>query len=126
MPADEDVANYLEDQTFGTVGTDIFYSRFPNEPDDCVCVFQSSGRPPMPWLSLESPGISIIVRGTDPDTTRIKANEIFKALAGLIHQTWDGVKYHSFESMGSPSNVIEPQTNRSLWSFSFIVLKDME
>lgn len=41
---EKDMADYLEDQGYGTVGTDIFYNEQPADVDNCITVFEQPGR----------------------------------------------------------------------------------
>jgi len=126
MPADNDIADHLATLGHGTVGTDIFYSSLPDSPDVCVCVIQTGGQRPAPWEDLEYPGIQIVVRDSDSDVARTKAEAIFADLAGLTHTTINTRIYHYFESTGSPNDVGLDEKNRRLITIPFIVTKDME
>ena len=37
----KDIADYLDTNSFGTVGTDIFLSNLPSSPDSCIAVYQN-------------------------------------------------------------------------------------
>lgn len=129
MPADADIAEYLEDQGYGTVGTDIFAGQMPDYPDSCILVAQTAGRPPDYLGEQEYPGIQIRVRGTDHDTVYAIASNIFDLLHGAHSLTLETRKYHRIDATGSISGPqVDPQDSEARVEFTmnFIVFKDVE
>jgi len=81
MPAIEsELAEHLEDQAIGTVGTDIFYSKMPADVDNCIGVLHTGGS----GASMAGPKrnltFQIVVRNTNIDTAKAKANSIRQLL----------------------------------------------
>jgi len=37
----QDIGDYLEEQSIGTVGTDIFLSEMPDTPDTCISIYRN-------------------------------------------------------------------------------------
>ena len=54
-----DLAEYLEDQAVGTVGTDIFKGFMPPTPNSCVTIYDAGGNyipqgPDVPWSEFRA------------------------------------------------------------------------
>ena len=56
------IAEILQDEGVGVIGTDIFVSQKPNKPDFCIATYASGGQPPDPH-SIYNPSVMIHVRG---------------------------------------------------------------
>lgn len=59
-----DVADYLEINSLGTVGTDIFCGRLPDSPDDCISVHDDGGGPPDGYIPTRLQSFYVYVRAT--------------------------------------------------------------
>lgn len=82
----KDIAEFLEDASVGTVGTDIFVGQMPDSPDNCITVYQYAGQKPQLGLDLEEPGLQIRVR----NTSWAAAMTLAKSIYDLLHEkTWD-------------------------------------
>lgn len=125
MPVDSDIVDYLATGLFGTKATDLFYGNLPDSPDSCICVFQSGGLPAEPYEDLEYPGLQVVVRNSDPDTARTKADGVLAYLAGKSHLTINSRNYHWIKSQGMSDGGLDPK-NRRTFTIGFIVCKDME
>lgn len=126
MPADADIAEYLEDQSKGTVGTNLFYGNHPDSPDNSICVQQSAGLGLDPVSDFEQVGITILVRNTVYATGRDLANAILKLLHKLTNTTMETRLYHRIDGQGSVAPLGTDEKNRCLFSTSFIVIKEIE
>ena len=129
MPAADDIAEYLEDQSLGTVGTDIFVGQLPDDPDNAICVAQTAGKPPDYLGAQEYAGIQIRVRNTDHDTGYALANNILDLLHGAHSLTLETRPYHRIDAQGSVSGPqIDPNDSegRVEFTLNFIVFKDIE
>jgi hypothetical protein len=64
--------NYLQDEGFGTVGTDIFESLQPDNPNNCITVYNynSPSISESSSLSVDQYAIQIIVRNVLSDNAR--------------------------------------------------------
>ena len=126
MPADKDIAEYLEDQAHGTVGTDIFVRFMPDSPDNCISVTQTAGRPPMVHPSTqEYPNVQIRVRNTDSATLFTLINNIYDDLHGLANTTIE-TRVYSIQALGAPAFVGRDAKDREIWSVNFMTYKAIE
>jgi len=83
----KDIADYLADNAFGTVGTDIFLSDLPSSPDSCIAVYQNEDTaveriagidvPADRIAGIKKPRFKVVVRETTYDAAMaaIKAIE---------------------------------------------------
>jgi len=83
----KDIADYLEENDIGEVGTDIFYGTIPDSPDKVVGVFQYAGRVPDLIAGVDKPGLQIRVRGEDYPSAEAK----IKQVGNLLRQIGDEV-----------------------------------
>lgn len=82
-----EIGNYLQSQGIGTLGTDLFWGLMPDQPDNCVALFEYAGRPPDLHWNGEYPGLQVRVRDTGYAAARSKIGEIMAVLHGLHEQT---------------------------------------
>jgi len=87
-----EIGAYLKNQNIGTPGTDIFLGLIPDQPDNCVALFEYAGSPPDLHWNGEYPGLQVRVRNTGYAAARSKIGEIMTALHGLCEQTLSGVE----------------------------------
>lgn len=78
-----EVAQYLEDNSVGTVGTDIFYSYLPdNDLDVIIAVLENTEQPPEKEIPTNRPEFQIFIRAKDYATGRAK----YDAIRALLHK----------------------------------------
>jgi len=126
LPADQDLAEWLEDNAYGTVGTDIFVGFMPDAPDACISVAQSGGAPPPPIGPDEHVTVQIRVRNTAYATARTTVNAILKALHQMTNETIETRTYHRIDALGSPAWMGWDEKNRSEWTINFQIIKNIE
>ena len=81
----QEFAEYLEDQGYGTKGSDLFLGVQPEEPDDCITIFDESVpvNDDMQSVSIDEFGIQIIIRDTTYSGARDTLREIHKQIVGF-------------------------------------------
>jgi len=107
----KDVKDMLEAESdLGLVfATNLFYGREPTEPDNCVTVFDTPGRPPQLTLGAQSednyyyPSVQIRVRNNDQDDAWALMEDIKEALHGRAGETWNGTFYSVIICASEPS-----------------------
>jgi len=126
----DDVAEYLEDQAVGTVGTSIFVGHMPDAPADCIAVIQSGGESPEmagPISGqIERPRLIVRVRNTSYASGASKANDVLKALHTAGEVSLSGHRYLFIRAVGSVNQLGRDHENRSLFSLDFVVTKEMD
>lgn len=120
-PVAYDIGKILENEGIGTFGTDIFASKEPDQPDNCITVYNTGG---FPDECLDT-GISqnelcnfqVRVRNNDYLTaytvmTSIR-NEIEKAKYKTITDS-NGVTFYSIWATSLPIDLQRDTTNRCI------------
>lgn len=125
MPAADDLAEYLEDQGLGTVGTDIFTGDMNDSPDNVIVLNQTGGMPPSVMGDYEQPGLQINIRNTSYAFAQTLALKILKKLHGIINTTIEGVLYHRIDVQSSQWAGTD-EKNRTGWTIGLIVTKEIE
>jgi len=123
VPADKDIAEYLEDLSRGTVGTNIFVRFMPDSPDNCISVTQTAGKPHEVTVDLEYPSVQIRVRNTDSATLFTLINTIITDLHGIANTTIEGRVYNWIGATGSPTFITRDAKDREIWSVNFEIIK---
>ena len=134
MPLLDDVADYLEAQSIGHVGVDIFPGKMPDQPNACIALYELPGFGPDPITTMERPGIKIRIRDSDTDlntSTGIagamtKAYAIKKLLHRKVGITLSGVLYHRIDATGNPGWIGQDQRGRNILDLNFIMCKEEE
>lgn len=117
----QDIASYLQAMKAGTVGTDICYDTQPDEPDDCITVYDAGGpapdAPPESWREMY-----IQVRSADHATGYEKVwcilNYILEPTDGIMTV---GLNQYIAQLEEIPSIFNRDQNGRFLFSFRVIV-----
>ena len=106
----DDIAARIATAISGTVGTDVFKGRLPNEPNVCVAVFEYGGRASEHGFGVvtkvqhEHPSVQVLVRGEpqDYETPRATADAIRNSLAQVQATLLNGVLYLMITPLQSP------------------------
>ena len=121
-----DIGNYLQAQGIGTLGTNIFLGLMPDEPDNCVALFEYAGSPPDLHWSGEYPGLQVRVRNKSYAAGRTKIGEVAKKLHGLHEQTLSGTRYLLIKARGSPEVLKRDNNNRVELFVNFEIIKESD
>lgn len=77
----KNLADYLEDQGHGTVGTDIFVGKLPTEaPNNCIIVYDTGGVAPDTYIPTRNPSTQIYVRNISYNSGKQKIEDIVGSL----------------------------------------------
>jgi hypothetical protein len=105
----EALGDYLQTNSIGTLGTNIFLSKMPPiTPDFCIAIYEYEGQAPIehmgssPW-DIDMPRIQVKVRGARDDypTARNSLQAIRVLLAGITEQTISSTRILRVASVGS-------------------------
>lgn len=134
IPASE-ICTYLAAQVAGlTVSTNLFYSRLPDQPDNCVAVFSTGGAAPLVTQIGQSqadikagrPSFQVRVRDKVYATGYAVAVNCFKALQIVNEQVIAGggsSTWHSIVALQSqPVDLGRDVKQRHEWSMNFIAV----
>lgn len=78
-----EIAKHLESKNLGTLTVDLFVGEMPEEPANCVAIFEYAGAAPDLHWNGEYPGLQVRVRGETYLEGRTKIGQIYEALHGL-------------------------------------------
>ncbi len=122
----KDIAEYLEDQTIGTVGTDIFAGFMPDDPDNCIAIYQYAGNKPDLGQDLDTPGVQIVIRNSVLATALTKAKTVFDTLheATWITSMESGKSYYYIEATGMPMQTASDKKGLHHIIINFMVTKE--
>jgi len=123
-PVTEDIKDILEaDSSLAlTYATDLFISKEPNRPDDCVTLYDTPSYPPLLTLDGETyyrSGLQIRVRNQDYDTGMTLARNIMSCLHGRANETWNGTSYALIHAVGEPAALAWDDKNRVIIIINF-------
>lgn len=121
-----DISTYLKNQGVGTPGTDIFLGLMPNQPDNCIALFEYAGSPPDLHWNGEYPGLQVRVRNKSYAAARAKIGEVAKKLHGLHEQTLSGTRYLLIKAHGAPEVLKRDNNNRVEMFVNFEIIKERD
>ncbi len=122
----KEIGTYLQSQGIGTLGTDLFLGLMPDQPDNCIALFEYAGSPPDLHWNGEYPGLQVRVRNKSYGTGREKIQRIYELLHGLHNQILSGTRYLLIKARGSPE-VLKRDTNNRIELFvNFEIMKECD
>ena len=127
MPADAELAEYLEDEGVFTVGatngTGIFVGEMPAGVVNAAVITMYPGAPgehvlgTVGW-SIEMPRLQLKVRNESEATAISKAQSAARALAKIANQVIEGVRYRSVTVLQAPGIIDRDANNRPIYGFN--------
>jgi len=121
-----DIGNYLQAQGVGTSGTDMFLGLMPDQPDNCIALFEYAGSPPDLHWNGEYPGLQVRVRNKSYAAGRAKIGEVVNELHGLHEQVLSGTRYLLIKARGSPEILKRDNNNRVELFVNFEIIKESD
>ena len=121
-----EIGAYLATKSIGTVGTDIFLGLMPDQPDNCIALFEYAGSPPDLHWNGEYPGLQVRVRNKSYAAARTKIGEVMDKLHGLHEQTLSGTRYLLIKARGSPEVLKRDTNNRVELFVNFEIIKESD
>jgi len=125
-----EIALYLEMQGVAVRGQNVWAGEIPvNAPSDiAIALYETGGGPPLfvhnqNQRRVESAGVQAIVRATDYEVGRAKAEEIVRALT-FRDRILSGVRYLSMVPVQSPIDIGRDGNERHRLSVNFDVMKE--
>jgi len=92
MSIAHDIGEYLEDQSIGTVGTDMFINELSSTTGNCIGVYDGPGNFE-DSVNVSDGSVEIIVRNSSQATAHTKIDSIITAL-NYVHKTT--IESHSY------------------------------
>ena len=122
----KEIGTYLQSQEIGILGADLFLGLMPDQPDNCIALFQYAGSPPDLHWNGEYPGLQVRVRNQSYAAARTKIGEVAKKLHGLHEQTLSGTRYLLIKARGSPEVLKRDANNRVELFVNFEIIKERD
>ena len=121
-----EIGAYLATKSIGTVGTDIFLGLMPDQPDNCIALFEYAGSPPDLHWAGEYPGLQVRVRNKSYAAGRAKIEEVVTELHGAHELTLNGTRYLLIKARGSPEVLKRDNNNRVELFVNFEIIKERD
>jgi hypothetical protein len=121
----DDMGQYLQEQSIGLLGTDIFLSLLPAEIDNCIALFEYAGEAPELHSNIEKPRLQVMVRNVDYQTGRMTIEQVKTALHGLSEQIINGKRYLLIKALQSPEFLGYDENNRAEFVCNFEIIKEV-
>lgn len=121
-----DIAQYLQSNGIGVLGTDIFLGQLPASSDNVIAVFEYAGEPPDLHSNIEYPGLQIMVRNKSYDAGRQKIEQIRNVLHGVTETVINLHRYLLIRANQSPAFLQRDENNRAIFVCNFRVIKEVE
>lgn len=121
-----EIGAYLATKNVGTVGTDIFLGLMPDQPDNCIALFEYAGSPPDLHWKGEYPGLQVRVRNKSYAAGRAKIEEVVTELHGAHELTLNGTRYLLIKARGSPEVLKRDASNRVELFVNFEIIKESD
>lgn len=124
----DEIADYLQSQGIGTVGTNLFKGLMPESPDAAVAVFEYSGLEvqrvqEVAGVAYEQPRIQVMSRAATYAAARQKAEAVYAALATVKNQELSGIRYLRIQPLQPPFLIGRDANSRPLIVFNCQILK---
>lgn len=122
----DELAEYLEAQGEGTVGTSIFKVQRPASPVACVSLHATGGYPPDRYTAREHPTIMIYARAATPSAAHASAYRVYSLLHGRQNVEIGDLWALTVEAVASPAYVgTEQAADQTAHLASFNLLFDL-
>lgn len=121
----DDIGQYLQSKSIGTLGVDIFLGMMPDQPDNLVALFEYAGSPPDLNWNGEYPSLQVMVRNTSYPAGRTKIEQVRDVLHGLCEQVINGTRYLLIKAKQSPESLGRDDNNRCEFVINFDVIKEV-
>lgn len=119
----DDIGEYLQAQGIGTLATDIFYTKFPAQPYNCIILMGQAGQSTKTTLNktmtLERPELGIRVRNQDDVTADAKAKAIYDLLNLTFNTTLGSTRFKSIRAIAPHFPAGQDKNENFLYSINF-------
>lgn len=118
----DDIADYLEDEGVGTVGTDIFKSYMPDAVDTGICVLDTGGPQPDKDLPTKKPTFQVFIRGAAYITGRAKLDAVRAALHQVTNTTIGNTYFYYILALSEGGHIGRNERGLDEFSINFLCL----
>lgn len=114
-----DVAIYLQTESIGTLGTNLFYSYLPANVEAGVVVLDTGGPQPDPYLPTKEPTFQVLVRAASYDAGKTKLDAVRTALHQVVNETIGSTYFYFILAMSEGGHIGLDESGRDLFSINF-------
>ena len=118
----DDIAQYLVDNSIGTIGTNIFKSYMPDSVDTGLSVLDTGGPQPDKELPTKSPTFQIFIRGADYITGRAKLDAVRTALHQIKNTTIGNTFFYYILAQSEGGHIGRNERGLDEFSINFLCL----
>lgn len=117
----DNVADYLANNSIGTVGTNIFVGEQPPTPANCVTVLETGGLLPPIDIPSKKPTFQILIRNTNYSTGRT----LLDTIRTLLHNKYGvtlaagGNFFHSINAISEGGHIGKDDAGNDEFSINF-------
>jgi len=118
----KDIAEYLEDQSVGTVGTDMFVGMVREDVNNAVLLIGTSSGIQEPYYDIYEEVIDIYSRNQSSEDSYSKFQEVFNVLHRLSNTETDNAYIYFAHSLEGVVDAGRDTNDRSLYRGSFRII----
>lgn len=119
----DEIGAYLQTESVGTVGTDIWLGELQPTPDDAVGLFETPGASPEVFDRTDYPTLQVRVRSRLYSDGRTRIQSIFELLHGLAETDLSGTRYHLIRGKQTPFYLGQVDLERHEFVCNFAVTR---
>jgi len=125
-PPSEDIKDLLIESSSGLTlvfGTDLHISRMPENPDECVSIYDGPGGAPQANYEYDFPSVQVRVRGAKMGYTATwaLAKEIRDVLHAVTNRTINLTRYIQIVCSSDVMFVAWDESNRPIFTVNFAI-----
>jgi hypothetical protein len=102
----------------------IFIGKEPDEPSNCVTLYDTPGDPPHPKWRLDYPRFQVRVRAVNYNTGFEKAQAVRNALLGLTPQDFNGSRYAGIYVVADTYFLLTDARNRVVFISTWRIIRE--
>ena len=122
-PAD-DIKTVLENNGVATFATDLFISKEPTSPDNCITLYDTGGYEANPKWSMDEPTVMARIRNNSYPDGYAKCEEIKDALLGLPKQAINSTTYVGVWMEGEINFIEYDDNGRAIFTMNFRIVRE--
>ena len=122
---EEDIIKYLQDNSLGTVGKDLFETTMPDSPDLAVAVRVYDADPSDLAWNGEYPVFQVLVRSKMHQEGSSKIQSIYTTLHGVAEKVLNGKRYLLIQAIQPPMFLGFDKSGRREYVVNFKVIKEI-
>lgn len=115
----DDIAQYLQDNSIGTLTTDLFEANLPDSPDNAIVVIETGGTAPETELPFRSPTFQVYIRNKSYSNGRNKLDAVRDLLHNVRNLTIGSTYFYYIFAIAEGGHVGRDDNSRDLFSINF-------